>query len=282
MLQRWSRYEAEEDDLSSGPTALYVADHSPTQVRCRGCGDYVRRLAVRVVFQRLGQRQLCYAHPGCMSQVPGLARPRLGRGADDVHFSPQLDEEERVAVEVQLQGLAPAPRTSDGSIGGLQRFAWPPRPRGVTAAAMAARLRSIAAGGSGGSGQQEQLRRRLLSRHGDFRPEDYEMLLQLDAANAEARAPQRRRDTGHLEALLSAMPVSLLPPSAAAEGEQAATRQCSICLDDMKPGAEVRTLPCMHVFHRACIDKWLSMAPPGHLRCPIDQIDIDLSATRRA
>lgn len=41
---------------------------------------------------------------------------------------------------------------------------------------------------------------------------------------------------------------------------------CVICLDGLKEGDHVRSLPqCGHVFHRACIDLWLLR----HTRCPL-------------
>jgi hypothetical protein len=43
---------------------------------------------------------------------------------------------------------------------------------------------------------------------------------------------------------------------------------CSVCLDDFADGAVVRTLPCLHHFHGACVDPWLrqqGLAAP----CPV-------------
>ena len=34
--------------------------------------------------------------------------------------------------------------------------------------------------------------------------------------------------------------------------------ECSICLDTIGKGEEVKRLPCGHVFHAVCIDPWLS------------------------
>lgn len=40
--------------------------------------------------------------------------------------------------------------------------------------------------------------------------------------------------------------------------------QCPICLDDFETGNEVRSLPCTHTFHVACIDAWLRL----NVKCP--------------
>ncbi|VDO04816.1 unnamed protein product [Rodentolepis nana] len=36
--------------------------------------------------------------------------------------------------------------------------------------------------------------------------------------------------------------------------------ECNICLCDYRTGQKVRHLPCGHVFHRECVDKWLANA----------------------
>mmetsp|Transcript_14699 Transcript_14699/g.30428 ORF Transcript_14699/g.30428 Transcript_14699/m.30428 type:complete len:236 (+) Transcript_14699:2-709(+) len=40
---------------------------------------------------------------------------------------------------------------------------------------------------------------------------------------------------------------------------------CSICLGNFADGEECRMLPCLHVFHRACIDQWLTVS----VECPL-------------
>ena len=32
---------------------------------------------------------------------------------------------------------------------------------------------------------------------------------------------------------------------------------CSVCLEPFVTGDEVKRLPCLHIFHVSCIDKWL-------------------------
>lgn len=34
-------------------------------------------------------------------------------------------------------------------------------------------------------------------------------------------------------------------------------RECSICLDTLKPEDIVFQLPCKHVFHKACVSSWI-------------------------
>lgn len=45
---------------------------------------------------------------------------------------------------------------------------------------------------------------------------------------------------------------------------------CNICLEDFKDGQEMRKLHCSHVFHRECIDRWLSQVAS----CPICKKEI--------
>jgi hypothetical protein len=45
---------------------------------------------------------------------------------------------------------------------------------------------------------------------------------------------------------------------------------CSICYDDFKINENVRKLPCMHLYHSHCIDKWLKNSK----KCPLCQKEI--------
>ncbi|CAF0822251.1 unnamed protein product [Rotaria sp. Silwood1] len=47
--------------------------------------------------------------------------------------------------------------------------------------------------------------------------------------------------------------------------------KCTICLCEYDQYDSVRRLPCMHLFHIECVDKWLIQSK----RCPICRIDID-------
>ena len=41
--------------------------------------------------------------------------------------------------------------------------------------------------------------------------------------------------------------------------------QCAVCLEPWMVGDEVRTLPCLHRLHTACIDPWLRQ----NATCPV-------------
>lgn len=40
---------------------------------------------------------------------------------------------------------------------------------------------------------------------------------------------------------------------------------CAVCYTEYAPEEEVRALPCLHFYHRECIDQWLM----HHRICPI-------------
>jgi len=50
----------------------------------------------------------------------------------------------------------------------------------------------------------------------------------------------------------------------------AAVNKCMVCLENFAVGDELRILPCMHRFHKACVDEWLSRSS----ECPICKHDL--------
>ncbi|XP_078265424.1 E3 ubiquitin-protein ligase ARK2C [Rhinoraja longicauda] len=54
------------------------------------------------------------------------------------------------------------------------------------------------------------------------------------------------------------------------EEETDLDEKCTICLCMLEEGEDVRRLPCMHLFHRVCVDQWLVTSK----KCPICRVDI--------
>ena len=47
---------------------------------------------------------------------------------------------------------------------------------------------------------------------------------------------------------------------------EGATKKCMICLNIIQNGELIRILPCIHLFHKKCAEKWLSSYS---VKCPI-------------
>lgn len=43
-------------------------------------------------------------------------------------------------------------------------------------------------------------------------------------------------------------------------------QECSVCLNEFKPDAEINHLSCGHVFHKSCLEKWLNY---WNITCPL-------------
>ncbi|XP_072518246.1 E3 ubiquitin-protein ligase ARK2C isoform X2 [Salminus brasiliensis] len=59
------------------------------------------------------------------------------------------------------------------------------------------------------------------------------------------------------------------------EEESDVDEKCTICLSMLEDGEDVRRLPCMHLFHQACVDQWLATSR----KCPICRVDIQTQLT---
>jgi E3 ubiquitin-protein ligase BIG BROTHER-like protein len=47
--------------------------------------------------------------------------------------------------------------------------------------------------------------------------------------------------------------------------------KCMICIENFKKKEELITLPCKHLYHKACIKRWLEL----NINCPICKADIN-------
>ena len=93
--------------------------------------------------------------------------------------------------------------------------------------------------------------------HRDLTPEDYELLLMLDASVAPKTV-----SSNVLQSL-----VVVTVDVAGLVGEL-----CSICMEAYQTTQMTKTLPCAHTFHSDCIDHWLSTASQN---CPLDGLAIE-------
>jgi len=57
--------------------------------------------------------------------------------------------------------------------------------------------------------------------------------------------------------------IQSLPSSKITKSDE--KNDCCICLDELKVGDRMRRLPCLHTFHKQCVDKWLKT----NATCPI-------------
>merc|ERR1711998_791667 len=75
-----------------------------------------------------------------------------------------------------------------------------------------------------------------------------------------------------VEVILDLYPVSTIQPNTRLPND---ADSCVICLNDFKPGEEIRTLSCEHVFHKSCIDSWLET----HTTCPLCNVQLQTRST---
>ncbi|CAH9091598.1 unnamed protein product [Cuscuta epithymum] len=96
---------------------------------------------------------------------------------------------------------------------------------------------------------------RLLHARQDFNENDYEMLLALDEDNHHHAGASINQING--------LPLSVVQVENLEEA-------CAVCLETLIIGDTIRLLPCVHKFHKDCIDPWLLR----RTLCPICKISI--------
>ncbi|KAJ1625306.1 hypothetical protein T492DRAFT_1040801 [Pavlovales sp. CCMP2436] len=120
-------------------------------------------------------------------------------------------------------------------------------------------------GGHGGYGQGQ---RRRPDDNVDIDNMTHEEILALSERIGSVRVGLTRKQ-------LHTLPLGVYRrPRGAAAGEEPPS--CVICLCELEEGSEVRTLLCKHIFHRECVDKWLTSDNLGAKACPVCMAEVKL------
>jgi hypothetical protein len=82
--------------------------------------------------------------------------------------------------------------------------------------------------------------------HAFLPADDYDVLCRLD------ETVENRK--GAAAGTIDSLPTQSVPPGGlvGAGGERLS---CAVCLEEFVEGAELRALPCLHKFHKGCIDR---------------------------
>ena len=70
---------------------------------------------------------------------------------------------------------------------------------------------------------------------------------------------------------LAELPVSLFAKTQSENNKD--QMKCTICQMEFEDGDEIRTLRCLHIFHKPCIDKWLTTRQGSCVLCMVVQVD---------
>ncbi|CAE7488221.1 Rlim, partial [Symbiodinium pilosum] len=245
----------------------FVVTLAGSTMLCRGCHSDILPGCLMILCKRDLSHRTHPAHPACLALIRGLTR-RPSRGHGDVQFDAGLHPAARSSALAAIEQL---PADGGSSYPGPHHLSPPAFPDAAFLEAAAFSEEAARhARPTGRRGPRHRLQSELqarLQQGGDFTAEDYELLLQLDETSTS------RADRDEEQCLQKSL-IAALPLSKVAAGSTIA--QCMICLENMEVGAKIRTLPCMHVFHRKCIDRWLS-EPGRKPRCPIDQAEVQLA-----
>mmetsp|Transcript_90536 Transcript_90536/g.141958 ORF Transcript_90536/g.141958 Transcript_90536/m.141958 type:complete len:313 (+) Transcript_90536:43-981(+) len=93
--------------------------------------------------------------------------------------------------------------------------------------------------------------------------------------------PQQGIDSAAVNSRTATMTYSgeTTPTNSPARGNQPSPaseeRKCMVCLEAFQGGEELRILPCLHRYHRSCIDTWLAR----NRHCPVCKHDVTQEGT---
>ena len=109
--------------------------------------------------------------------------------------------------------------------------------------------------------EQERLDRELaIARNLDLT--SYEDLVRLDESNVKVKVSSVE---------LSQLPVFSFRPDSSSQSASH-EKECTICTDPFRTGDTLRRLPCLHTFHRDCIDEWFQRSR----KCPICMMRVEV------
>lgn len=69
--------------------------------------------------------------------------------------------------------------------------------------------------------------------------------------------------------------VALVPTRLATSDDVEEEAECAVCCEFYVEGDELRVLPCLHEFHKCCIDKWFCSGHASARKCPMCNADVD-------
>jgi len=85
------------------------------------------------------------------------------------------------------------------------------------------------------------------------------MRLPLHSVLRMMRQNEERQVQGAQDDTIEALPTRTYAAAEASEDVPKEENNCQICMEDFEDGDELRTLPCFHLFHAKCVDKWLKV-----------------------
>lgn len=100
--------------------------------------------------------------------------------------------------------------------------------------------------------------------------DDYEALWDLAEQNGDV--VRRGLNTDEINVLPTSK-FSEKPASTSSQSDQSTVSEdseCRVCLSRFEPNETLRTLPCLHRFHRNCIDKWIKR----NAVCPVCRVKL--------
>ena len=143
-----------------------------------------------------------------------------------------------------------------GTVNGL-----PEQSSSAAIGALAAAMSSVTTDSSATAQErQEQLMRRLQAR--EISPLELLILREFVDHLQQNRPGATQRDIDRTTASWVVEDANKLPEE---------LRCCTVCLEDVERGQQVRTLPCLHTFHAGCAEEWLKKKK----LCPLCQFAID-------